>query len=299
MLDERCSFSAYPSCNSTFNIASFIVMIFCLLPYSYIGVLLCYQTNLFRKKKKHHGLLFCFTNLISLFAFSLIFYTRIYGLRLLIDNLFECMRLFQIFAYCIYFTDISRVFLIFSVKGGKIILYASKALEYVLVFLIFVKLITFYVTIPFLSDFITNIITKSNFTFYLVLIVYALSFIILSVIFCFSNMKDFFEKSKVLKLKILIFFIPLIVIIYINIFKWVNSLYYYSKMNTIIFFAKDKTDIYLTRFRWWYQTYWFFIMSLVALLILNLLSFSSNADDDTNNQTDDVIEKSINLEIQY
>ena len=201
-----------------------------------------------------------------------------------------------VFTYCVYFADISRVFSIFKVFGGKFIFYSSKILEYVIMFMMFVKLITFYVTIPFLSDFINNIIVHLELTYYFILIVNFLSFIIFSVIFCFSNMKDYFEKKKVFQLQILIFFIPLNVCIYVNLYYWVNTRYYVSRLSTIIFFSKDKTDIILTRFRMWYLTFWPLIMNFVALLILYLLSFSSSTD--TNNQTDDILEKSLSMDVQ-
>lgn len=293
----RCKFSVTPTCDTPFGFLSMIYELILLIPYSFIGILLFNHTNMIRNVYKEHGILFCFSNMICSMCFSFSSFTILTIQASTIYILTNAIRIFQIYTFVIYFNDIAKILMIFNVYGSKIIYYLSKLLQYILICTGIVRYISFYITIPYISEFIDLIYYEKSGLFYLVVIIYVLSFIMLVMTFIFSNLKEMLESGKRSKLQIAIFFIPLILMMYILLFTWLNSRYYQSLFPIYINSFKTTKQFLTYHGILFYNATWFPTMNLAPLVILFLLSSTTKITEEITIKTDDVFNENLQMEI--
>lgn len=119
--------------------------------------------------------------------------------------------------------------------------------------------------------------------FYLTVFIYCLSFIILSVTFIFSNLKEFLDVNKRRKLVICLFLMPIAVIIYLLLHFSTSSTFWLRKMQILLnprkIYNEDKSKanfyFYLYIF---YANNWESFMNLIPLYIMEILSVVSDKE---------------------
>lgn len=219
-LIKNCKFVQVRVCDHPGNMMYVALASISLLPFFYLPVKLIRDSRFQFNRQLIPTVFYCFVMCVSNihyiiynFTFSFIYHGT--SINLNRKLLYMPMEL-ELLSIIAYFKSIIEILQVFSVRHSNILFYIAIMIQFLCTFLFLFRIITSFIDLP--SKF-NNFIEQFQNQYYLYALIFekgflSFCFLILSICFIFSNIKNYLPVKTRIPMKVALFLYPLTVFIY-------------------------------------------------------------------------------------